>query len=214
MGATTTSRMPNFCLEDIKAVLNKFKTPTGWRWGFDVFNCPIDLFEYLATITMAYKLESDIEKPCRSTLDSIISIGNAVKAWQWLDDVSEPRSHMVEVWRSGILLYLVRLFRLPDEVLDTQKVLDNALMHAEAIPSMTNWRFSIIWPLFQAGLSLPHGEHTKKSWLLKELDVNFRTLGCSHDKHVMDALERAWSANDAHCHDSATSGIQHNNVIV
>jgi hypothetical protein len=208
IGATTTSRMPNFNPEDIKAVLSKFKTPTGRRWGFDVFNCPIDLFEYLAAITLAYKLESDPEKPRRSTLDSVISIGKAVQAWQWLGDMSEPRSHMVQVWRSGILLYLVRLFRLPDDLFDTPRVLDDALIHAEAIPSMTNWRFSITWPLFQAGLALPHGEHVKQSWLLKELDASFRTLGCSHDRHVKDELERTWSANIAHCHDSGALGIQ------
>jgi Fungal specific transcription factor domain len=203
IGATTSSRMPHFSLQEINIVLGKFKTPTGRRWGFDVFNCPVDLFEYLAAITLAYKFIPDTEEPCRSTLESVISIGKAIETWHCFGDISEPRYHVAQVWRSGILLYLIRLFRLPHEVFDTPKVLDNILTHAEAIPSMTSWRFSITWPLFQAGLSLPHGEHTKRNWLLKEVDASFRALGCSHDKRVIDTLERAWSANNALSYDLA-----------
>lgn len=187
-------------MEDINVVLNKYKTLTGRRWGFDVFNCPIDLFEYLAAINMAYKLERNSEKPSKSTLNKIITIGHAVKAWQWLGDTSDPQYHLAQVWRSGILLYLIRLFSLPHNIFNTKKALNDALHHAEAIPDMTSGKLSIIWPLFQAGLSLPHGEHAKKSWLIKEVNANFRTLGCSHDRRVIDELEQAWSAHHVHCH--------------
>ncbi|OOQ87342.1 hypothetical protein PEBR_17920 [Penicillium brasilianum] len=56
MGATTSSRMPYLKPENVKASLNRFKTLSGRKWGFDVFDCPIDLFEYIADIAVLHKL--------------------------------------------------------------------------------------------------------------------------------------------------------------
>ncbi|KUM61463.1 hypothetical protein ACN42_g5659 [Penicillium freii] len=50
MGSTTSSRMIEKNPEHIKAALNKFKTPSGRGWGFDVFDCPIDLMSVLQTL--------------------------------------------------------------------------------------------------------------------------------------------------------------------
>lgn len=52
MGTTTGRRMPVLSSAEVKAALNKFKSPHGRKWGFDVFYCPIDLFELIADITM------------------------------------------------------------------------------------------------------------------------------------------------------------------
>lgn len=184
--------MPQLSMENINVVLNKFETPTGRRWGFDVFNCPIDLFEYLAAINIAYKVERNPEQPSKSTMDDVITIGHAVFGWQWPGDTLDPRYHLAQVWRSGILLYLIRLFRLQNNVFNTEKALIDAFYHAEAVPHIASWRLSVIWPLFQAGLLLPSGEHAKKSWLISEVKANFRTLGCSHDKRIQVELEQAW----------------------
>lgn len=52
IGTTSGQRMPVLSSAEVKAALNKFKSPYGREWGFDVFYCPIDLFEYIADITM------------------------------------------------------------------------------------------------------------------------------------------------------------------
>lgn len=52
MGTTTGQRMPVLSSAEVKSALNKFKSPRGREWGFDVFYCPIDLFECIADITM------------------------------------------------------------------------------------------------------------------------------------------------------------------
>ncbi|KFY16725.1 hypothetical protein V492_01133 [Pseudogymnoascus sp. VKM F-4246] len=89
MGATTSSRMPHWSPEDLTATLNKFKSPSGEReWGFDVFYCPVDLFEYIANITILYKLEPD-------AIQKAVLLGNAIKRWVCVDE-SDPRRHMVE----------------------------------------------------------------------------------------------------------------------
>ena len=92
-------------------------------------------------------------------------------------------------------------------------LLDDALTHAKTIPFMSSWRLSITWPLFQAGLAFPHGEHTKKDWLLREVNANFRTLGCSHDRHIIDALEQAWSA-DVPGYEKVTIDVQRTEINV
>ncbi|KFY34747.1 hypothetical protein V494_06501 [Pseudogymnoascus sp. VKM F-4513 (FW-928)] len=89
MGATTSSRMLHWSPEDLTATLNKFKSPSGEReWGFDVFYCPVDLFEYIANITVLYKLEPD-------AIQKAVLLGNAIKRWVCVDE-SDPRRHMVE----------------------------------------------------------------------------------------------------------------------
>ncbi|KAK4946068.1 hypothetical protein LTR10_014870 [Elasticomyces elasticus] len=116
MGATTSSRMPHWSSEDVKATLNKFRTPTGREWGFDVFYCPIDLFEYIADITVLYKLQPDPRNLGQEAVQKAMILGNAVKSWDAFTDDSGPRRHMVE---AGLLL--------PKEDNDTKAWLRNEL---------------------------------------------------------------------------------------
>lgn len=192
MGATTSSRMPHWSPEDLTATLNKFRTPSGKReWGFDVFYCPIDLFEYVANITVLYKSEPD-------AIQRAILLGNNIKRWVCICD-SDPRRHMVEVWRLGALLYLVRLFRLPSSIFNTTNLTSSIFHHARAIPSKTSWSYSISWPLFQAGLFLRREHSQIQTWLRNELYKNFCELGCFHQRLAIEALEQTWrSGKDRH----------------
>jgi len=197
MGATTSSRMPHWSLEDVKATLNKFRTPSGRReWGFDVFYCPIDLFEYIVDITVLYKLQPDFQEMRQDAIQKSILLGNAIKGWDASIE-SGPRHHMVEVWRLGTLLYLIRLFRLPNDIFNTKNLKSSIFHHARAIPSKTSWSYSTSWPLFQAGLLLSHEDGQTRNWLRDELYTNFRTLGCFHQKLAVEALQQIWcSGND------------------
>lgn len=196
MDATTNPRMPHSSIEDIKRILNKFKTPSGERvWGLDVFYCPIDLFEHLADIVVLYESQPQYQEMSPDALRTATGIGNAVKDWTAPAD-SEHRRHLNEVWRIGILLYLVRIFRLPDDVFDTPILRDRIFYHARSIPPNSSWSYSTSWPLFQAGLLLPREDGHSKTWLRNELYKNFSTLGCFHQKRAVDVLEQVWQPGE------------------
>lgn len=194
MGATTSSRMPHWSLEDIRASMDRFSIPSGRReWGFDVFYCPIDLFEYLAEITFLYKRQPDSKNITQEVIEQAIVFGNAIKRWE-ASDYSGPRLDIVEVWRLGILLYLIRLFRLPDATFNTTNLVSSIFHYARAIPPRTSWGYSTSWPLFQAGLLLPAEENRNKTWLRNMLYTNFYTLGCLHQKLAAEALDQVWGS--------------------
>lgn len=214
MGATTSPRMPHWSPEDIKATLNQFRTPSGRReWGFDVFFCPIDLFEYIADIAVLHKLQPDSRHICGDAIQKAILLGNAIKSWDASTD-SGPRRHMVEVWRLGILLYLIRLFRLPNDIFNTQNLTDGIFHHAQAIPSKTSWSYSTSWPLFQAGLLLPREYSQTKSWLRNELYINFRNLGCFHQKLAVEALEQVWRSGKDRSYDISNADFPQRKLIL
>lgn len=79
---TKRSKKPNLTLDDHHTVLDRCDPSIGQRWGFDVFNCPIDLFELLIAINVAHKFESNSVKPRKNTVDKVIAISHAVKEWQ------------------------------------------------------------------------------------------------------------------------------------
>lgn len=165
-------------------------------WGLDVFPCPIDLFDQLADVVFLYELQPMDQETSEYIIHQAIAIGSVVKGWAASADSEQHcRQLLNEVWRFGILLYLIRLFRLPDDVFDTANLKDRIFRHARSIPPKSKWRYSISWPLFQAGLLLPHEDSKTKTWLRNELHSNFSTLGCFHQKLAVDALEQAWQSD-------------------
>lgn len=196
MGATTSSRMPHLQAEHVQAALNKFKTLSGRKWGFDVFDCPIDLFEYIADITVLHKLHIGSQIPSDEALRKAIALGNATRTWNGSDILSDQRQDMVEIWRQGILLYLVRLFQLSDEIYDTSNLLENVFWRARKLSAEMNRKFSTSWPLFQAGLCLHQESHERKQWLRNEFASQFRTLGCWNPKLAIGVLEQVWQTGD------------------
>ncbi|PCG90209.1 Protein of unknown function DUF3468 [Penicillium occitanis (nom. inval.)] len=196
MGATTSSRMPHLNPEHVQAALNKFNTSSGRKWGFDVFDCPIDLFEYITEITVLHKLHISSHIPSDEAVRKAIALGNAIRTWNGSGFLSNQRRDMVEIWRQGILLYLIRLFQLPDEISDTSDLLDNVFWRAERLSSEMNRRFSTSWPFFQAGLCLGQESRERKRWLRKEFTSQFRTLGCWNPKLAIDVLEEFWQTGN------------------
>lgn len=188
--------MPHLEPEHVQAALNRFKTPSGRTWGFDVFDCPVDLFEYIAEVTVLHKLHISSAIPTDEALGKAIALCNAIRTWNGLDILSDQRKDMVEVWRQGILLYLIRLFQPSDEVLDASDLLDDLFWRAARLSSETNRKFSTSWPLFQAGLCLRQKSHERKQWLREEFTSQFRTLGCWNPKLAIDVLEKFWQTGD------------------
>ncbi|KAF2120267.1 fungal-specific transcription factor domain-containing protein [Lophiotrema nucula] len=214
MGATTTLRMPHWTSKDIKATLNKFRTPSGREWGFDVFYCPIDLLEYTADITVLYKVQPDLNEIGQEATQKAILLGNAVRDWDASAYISDSRSHILEVWRLGIILYLVRLFQLVNDIFNTMDLLENIFRHARAIPDRKSWNVSTTWPLFQAGLLLSRDDKEAKAWLRRELLTNYQTLGCFNLYRAVETLDQAWQLSDDDRCDFFTSGLFNRKLVL
>lgn len=214
MGATTTSRPLYWAPKDIKATLNKFRTPTGREWGFDVFYCPIDLLEYIADITVLYKDQPEVQDVAPDATQKAIQLGNAVQRWDGGTHDPYPRSQILEVWRFGILLYLIRLFRLPNAIFNTTSLLESIFRYAPSIPIRTSWNVSITWPLFHAGLLLSRDDQEAKTWLRNEFLTNFRTLGCYNLKVAVEALEQVWQMGDNESYDNFNFGSPQRKLIL
>ena len=214
MGATTTTRQPHLTSKDIKATLNKFKSSPGQDWGYDVFYCPIDLLGYIADITVLYKKQHSRRKMSRDSVQKATSLGTTLKAWEQSTFESKFDRHVVEVWRNGILLYLVRIFRLAHDVFDTPSLICTIFHHARAIPVRKSYYVSTTWPLFQAGLLLSREDQEAKSWLRNELLTSFHTLGCFNLYRAVEVLEKVWGMDDEKSHDFFTFELVNCNLIL
>lgn len=187
------------------------------------FHRPLSSWRILLT-HLQYKLKPETSaEPQESTpmgpapldaLSKAVHLGNAVKSWRAGRYDSGPRAHAVEAWRSSILLYLMRLFQLPGDTYGADSLITSVFDHAESIPSGTSWRFSILWPLFQAGLSLGPDEDERKAWLRNELQSHFHALGCSHVTHALCALEQAWDLCDRRQYNSVTLGAEYRRLVL
>lgn len=194
MEATTNSRLPHLASDNIKRSLKAFKMPSGQRvWGLDVFPCPIELFELLADIVILYETQPNRRRMSPNATYAALDLSNAVADVALCTD-SKPRRHIGEVWRCGILLFLIRLFPLCGDTINTRGISNTLFQHARLIPAGSSWSYSTSWPLFQAGLLLSHGDSHTKTWLRTELSQRFKRLGCFHQKLAVDALEQTWQS--------------------
>lgn len=183
------------------------------------YGSPIDrLMMTLLLTSLQYKLNSQgsvlVGAAPEDVLNKAIHLGNAVKSWSAERYSAVPRAYAVEAWRSSILLYLMRLFRLPEDTYGADNLITSVFDYAERIPPGTSWRFSILWPLFQAGLSLGRNQDDRKAWLRHELRAHFQALGCSHANHALCALEKAWNVSGHHNYNSVTLGGQYRRLIL
>lgn len=196
IGATTTSRMPYWTSKDIKATLERLNIPSERPLESEVFHCPIDLLGYIAEIMVHYKLQPNVLNIDQDGMQKAIQLGTSVNNWDAPKYEADSRSHIVEVWRLGILLYLTRLFQIDDNQFNPRGLISRIFHHARAIPARTSWNVSTTWPLFQTGLFLTHEDKVFKVWLRNELLTNFQTLGCFNLNRAATVLEEVWQMGD------------------
>jgi hypothetical protein len=148
MRSTTSARYPTFSSTDIKTAISRSRSIRGREWGCDVFPCPVDLFEYIADITMLYKLQSASGmKP--DVVDRAVNLGLGVKVWTSPTAYSPLKTLVVNSWQQGIILYLVRLFRLESSsTFDLEALKNSIFANARVVPVASSWSFSMLWPLF------------------------------------------------------------------
>jgi hypothetical protein len=174
-----------------------------------VFPCPIDLFEYIADITVLYKLQPNTSMGTSGWADTVqraTILGRGVSAWSSSTVYSSHTSHVVGAWHKGILLYVMRLFYLPhDKTFDEESLKSDIFQHANAVPPATRWGFSMLWPLFQAGLCLTDDHDQERRWLVQRLDTMLRAVGCRQFDIALSTLQVVWAKRDAY-YNSITAG--------
>jgi hypothetical protein len=194
ISSTTSTELPNFTIEELKTSLGRFCNANKREWSYDVFPCPIDLFEMLLDITMLYKTRLD----GTSQLKQAEYIMSRLVNWKNPANGSDFRQHMLEVWRFGIMAYLGRLFPSADNLTDAEARTTQALHCADLIPPATSWSYSLLWPIFQLGAVLDTEALDAKAWIRKRLNLAFEAAGCRHFSNALETLESIWADHIQH----------------
>lgn len=203
MASTTSPRPPNFSATELKAALGRCSNHGQRQWSYDVFPCPIDLFEILADITMLSKTQVDVKSPSQEILEEAGHVKCRLAAWEWPGETSGPRKHMVEVWCLGIMAYLGRLFPSTNSS-GGADLTSQVLYHAGLIPPASSWSYSLLWPIFQIGVTLGNEAQDERAWVENRLNIALKAVGCRHFSNALETLRFIWD-NDVH-YDPSVNG--------
>jgi hypothetical protein len=192
MSSTTSERPPNLTLEEVKRIICRFSSNDHRQWSYDVFPCPIDLFEIIIDITFLFKtqhLYSDEVTP------QVENLKRQLHDWK-CPTMSGSRKHMVEGWRLGILAYLHRLFPQSNHDTGKESFSEQVLGLAELIPSASSWSYALLWPIFQVAVTLDDGADKEKDKIRSRLRIALETIGCRHHSNALQTLEAVWAQSE------------------
>ncbi|KAF4452308.1 transcription factor [Fusarium austroafricanum] len=193
MRSTTSSKPPNLNIEEVKTIIGRVFSNGSRQWSYDVFPCPIDLFEIIIEITFLFKGEHAMGKK----IQQISAIESRLRDWK-CPAISGPRKHMVEIWRYGVIAYLKRLFPSVHHETDLQDLSRQVFELAEFIPSATSWSYSMLWPIFQVAVSLDEGAMKEKDQIRRRLRIALETIGCRHHSNALEVLEVVWAGTESY----------------
>lgn len=193
MSSTTSTQQPNLTHEEVKTMIGRFSTNGIRQWSYDVFPCPIDLFEIIIETTFLFKSQG------RSSSDTlqpkVTHLRDRLRDWK-CPFMLGPRKHMVEAWRLGIMTYIQRLFPHPSS--ETQAKLSSQVLDlAEQIPPASSWSYALLWPIFQAAVTLGDDAVEEKETIRKRLRIALETIGCRHHSNALEVLEVVWGHKEA-----------------
>lgn len=194
MASTTSARLPNLSAAELKTALGRCSNHGQRQWSYDVFPCPIDLFEILADITMLYKAQVGVASPSEEPLEEVDCIKRRLAAWEWPGETSGPRKHMVKVWCLGIMAYLGRLFPSTNSS-GAADLTSQVLYHAGLIPPASSWSYSLLWPIFQIGVTLGNEALDDRAWVEKRLNIALEAVGCRHFSNALETLRFVWDSD-------------------
>lgn len=194
MSSTTSTQQPNLTLEEVKIIIGRFSTNGKRQWSYDVFPCPIDLFEIIIEITFLFKIQG---RPNPNTLQAKVThLRNILVEWK-CPFMLGPRKHMVEAWRLGIMAYIQRLFPHYSSQAETKHLSGQVFDLAEQIPPASSWGYALLWPIFQVAVTLDDDAVYEKDTIRKRLRIALETIGCRHHSNALEALEIVWGRREA-----------------
>jgi hypothetical protein len=213
MTSTTSPRQPVFTQEEVFSYLQLSHSSRGPEWSYDVFPCPVPLFEIITSITFLYKSDNNSNLPQQNILQDAARHKEHLLQWCWPARISKEKMNLFEAYRLGAILYLNGLFHLSTDFLESQRLVSSLMLHAKALPEKTGWSYLLAWPLYQAGLESKHDEETK-SWLRYHLQSTVRSVGCLHGQNALNALESAWSGVDCVSRTSVPIGTLEGQLVL
>lgn len=194
MSSTTSTQQPNLTLEEVKIIIGRFYTNGKRQWSYDVFPCPIDLFEIIIEITFLFKSQG---RPNQDTLQpKVTHLIDRLRDWK-CPFMLGPRKHMVEAWRLGIMAYIQRLFPHTGREAEAKDLSSRVLDLAEQIPPASSWSYALLWPIFQATVTLDDDAVDEKETIRKRLNIALQTIGCRHHSNALEVLEVVWGQKEA-----------------
>jgi hypothetical protein len=98
---------------------------------------------------------------------------------------------MVEVWCLGIMAYLGRLFPSTNSS-GAADLTSQILYHARLIPPASPWSYSLLWPIFQIGVTLGNEALEERAWVEKRLNIALEAVGCRHFSNALETLRFVW----------------------
>ncbi|RGP81286.1 transcription factor [Fusarium longipes] len=191
MSSTTSDRLPNLTIEEVKTIIGRLSRNGHRQWSYDVFPCPVELFEIIVEITFLFKTR------CLRSQSPALHIEDLQKrAHEWkCPTMSGQRKHMVEGWRLGILAYFYRLFPQVDRHKESESLPGQVLNLAELIPPASSWSYALLWPIFQVAVSLGDAEK-EKDQIRSRLRTALKTIGCRHHSNALEMLEIVWARSE------------------
>lgn len=194
MSSTTSTQQPNLTLEEVKIIIGRFSTNGKRQWCYDVFPCPIDLFEIIIETTFLFKSQG---RPNPDTLQpKVTHLRDRLRDWK-CPFMLGSRKHMVETWRLGIMTYIQRLFPHSSREAEAKDLSSQVLDLAEQISPASSWSYALLWPLFQTAVMLSDDAVDEKDAIRKRLRIALETIGCRHHSNALDALEVVWGRREA-----------------
>jgi hypothetical protein len=193
MSSTTSTQQPNLTLEEVKMVVGRFSTNGKRQWSYDVFPCPIDLFEIIVEMTFLFKSQGS---PSPDTLQpKVTHLRDKLVEWK-CPFMSGARKYMVEAWRLGIMAYVQRLFPHSSSQVEAKYLSSQVLDLAEQIPPASSWSYALLWPLFQVAVTLDDYAVDEKETIRKRLRIALETIGCRHHSNALEVLEVVWGRRE------------------
>lgn len=186
MSSTTSQRPPNLTLEEVKTIIGHFSSNGQRQWSYDVFPCPIDLFEIITEITFLFKSQPDESKMQIQDLERRLN--------EWKPPLmTGARKHMVEAWKLGLKAYLHRLFPVTQ---NEEPLSGQVLALAELIPTASSWSYALLWPIFQVAVTLGDENIEEKNLIRRRLTTALETIGCRHHSNALEVLEVVWAKEE------------------
>ena len=186
MSSTTSQRPPNLTIAEVKTIITRVSSNGQRQWSYDVFPCPIDLFEIISEVVFLFKTQPEESKLQIRDLETRLN--------EWKPPfMTGARKHMVEAWKLGIKAYLHRLF--PDTE-SKEPLSDQVLGLAELIPPASSWSYALLWPIFQVAVTLDDGDVKEKNMIRRRLRVALETIGCRHHSNALKVLEAVWAKRE------------------
>jgi hypothetical protein len=122
------------------------------------------------------------------------------------------RKLMVETWRLGIMAYLQRLFPHTGSEAEAKYLSSQVLDLAEQIPPASSWSYALLWPIFQAAVTLDDDAVDEKETIRKRLRIALEAIGCRHHSNALEVLEVVWGRSEKY--DSFTISIPGKTIML